>query len=245
MYLYAWACTDVGRKRRDNQDSFLIAHDLKLLAVADGMGGHRGGEVASALAVDTLERELRAPDSSARRDALAAALSRANARIHETGRGDPNLFGMGTTASALWVRGARATIAHVGDSRVYLLRAGKLSQLTDDHSFVFEQVRAGLLSREQAHKSPYKNVLSRSVGVEARVDIDVIDVELQSGDALILCSDGLCGVVPDDEIEAVVRDNFAYLAPRLLVERANARGGPDNITVVVACALAGPDVAAE
>jgi protein phosphatase len=243
VHLYAWACTDVGRKRKDNQDAFLIAHDLKLLAVADGMGGHKGGEVASALAVETLEQDVRARAASGGAHALADAVTHANARIHAAGSADPNLEQMGTTASALWLRGARATIAHVGDSRVYLLRGGKLTQLTDDHSFVFQQVRAGLISEEQAKRSPYKNVLTRSVGVEPRVEVDVLEVELRCGDALVLCSDGLCGVVPDEEIEAVVRDNFAYLAPRLLVERANARGGPDNITVVVACALEGGSMA--
>jgi PPM family protein phosphatase len=228
MHLYAWAHTDVGRKRHNNQDAMLIHHESKLLVVADGMGGHLGGEVASALAVTTIRD---AACAGSLRDAFADA----NARIHARAQAEPHLHRMGTTASAVRLCGSRANIAHVGDSRVYLLRNGVFHQLTRDHSVVEEHIRAGVMTREQAKASPFRNVLSRAMGVEPEVDVDVDCIELCHGDTLLLCSDGLCGVLSDEEMANVVRAVPPFVAPRTLVACANECGGPDNITAVVAC----------
>jgi PPM family protein phosphatase len=234
MLIYAWSCTDVGMKRKENQDSALLAHDLKLFAVADGMGGHKGGEVASMLAVKTLEQHVRAKGE------LAEGIVRANEVIHRAAREDVNLHQMGTTTSSVLFRGHEALIAHVGDSRVYLIRGGRILQITEDHSVVFQQVKAGLMTPEQARSSPYRNVIMRSVGIEQHVEVDLISLRVESGDALIICSDGLSNHVGDDEILEIVRENFLHRVPEILVDLANARGGTDNITVVAACALKEP-----
>lgn len=239
MLVYAWACSDVGRKRSNNQDAYLIAQDLKLFAVADGMGGHKGGEVASAVAVETLESTVRAHahnglDAVTR---LAASVQAANARIHALAKSDGDLDNMGTTTTSLLMTGSTAVIAHVGDSRIYLIRSDRILQLTDDHSIVWQQMKAGLITAAQAKQSPFRSIISRSVGVERAVDVDIITLEVQSADTFVICSDGLSGVVEDDEICRIVNDNFLHRAPALLVDLANERGGPDNVTVVVAYAI--------
>jgi protein phosphatase len=237
MHIYAWACSDIGMKRSQNQDAYLLAPELKLFAVADGMGGHLGGEVASDLAVRAIEEHVRVTSDAPER-ALADSVCVANARIHARASDSPVLRGMGTTTSSLLFSGNDAIIAHVGDSRVYLVRHERIFQLTEDHSLVFQQVKAGLLTLEQAKNSPYKHIIMRSVGVEPKVEVDVIRVGVEPADAFLLCSDGLTGLVEDAEICAVVKDHFLHRVPEVLVDLANERGGNDNITVVVAYAVA-------
>lgn len=243
MMIYSWATTDVGRKRQHNEDSYLVASDVKLFAVADGMGGYNGGEVASDLAVRALDAHVHEHRASldaagaADRPAVAAvlvdAVKRANATIRDAGARDAAVRGMGTTTTSLLFAGGQAFVGHVGDSRCYLVRNDRIAQVSEDHSLVAQQVRAGLITEEQALKSPYKNIITRSVGIEANVDVDVSVVEVNDGDTFVLCSDGLSGLVRDDEICAIVVDNFLHRVPDLLVDLANERGGTDNITVVL------------
>ena len=240
------ARTDVGMKREHNEDSFLVNDDLGLFVVCDGMGGHAGGETASRLAVQTIEKELisaklrnddpfssevalaESPLAGALREAVEGACS----AVFRTSRANPELAGMGTTCISLLVRGDHAILGHVGDSRAYLVRDGEVWQLSEDHSLVNEQVRAGLLTQEEAKHSRLKNIITRSVGFEEDVLVDVMGVETRAGDRFLLCSDGLSNLVETDEIrDALSHDDVAQV-PEMLIQLANARGGDDNITVV-------------
>jgi len=227
----------VGRVRSANQDRFAEFEDgrgSRLLVVADGMGGHRGGETASRLAVETIgEVFARSEESLGVR--MSAAIETANERLHGCANADPDLAGMGTTVVALCLgKGGEAWVAHVGDSRLYLLRDGRLDALTADHSFVGEMHRQGFLSAEQARAHPRRNELTRSVGVEAEVEVEVNGIAVKPGDRFLLCSDGLCGYLEDDEIREVLASESPHSAARILVDRANAKGGYDNVTVQVA-----------
>jgi len=240
------ARTDVGMKRDHNEDSFLVNEDLGLFVVCDGMGGHAGGETASRLAVQTIEKELmsarlRSDDPFAARaplpesplaGALREAVEGACAAVFRTSRANPDLAGMGTTCITLLVHGDQAIIGHVGDSRAYLVREGKVWQLSEDHSLVNEQVRAGLLSQDEARHSRLKNIITRSVGFEEDVLVDVLGVETRAGDRFLLCSDGLSNLVDNDEIRDALAQGELAQVPDMLIELANSRGGDDNITVV-------------
>jgi protein phosphatase len=245
MHIYAWASSDVGMKRHHNEDRYLLAPDLHLFAVADGMGGASAGEVASGLAVarvDAFVHTRAAALEGGNDDDVAAvlvgAVGAANAAIRDQGVADPTCRGMGTTMTTLCFVRDRAFIAHVGDSRCYRVRGGHIAQLSRDHSLVEEQVRAGLITPEQARSSPWKNIITRALGAAATVDVDVTSVPVEDGDVFVVCSDGLSGVVADDEIARVVGEQFLHRVPDTLIDLANARGGPDNITVVVCCAVA-------
>jgi protein phosphatase len=241
------ARTDVGMKREHNEDSFLVNEDLGLYVVCDGMGGHAGGETASRLAVQTIERELisarlRADDPFASdapldrtplAEALREAVEGACAAVFRTSRANPELAGMGTTCISLLVKGAHALIGHVGDSRAYLVRDADVHQLTEDHSLVNEQVRAGLLTEDEARQSRLKNIITRSVGFEEDVLVDVIGLETKSGDKFLLCSDGLSNLVTNEEIRDQLSQNELDVVPERLIRLANERGGDDNITVIV------------
>jgi serine/threonine protein phosphatase PrpC len=223
--------TDVGRVRQGNEDSYLLQDPV--YAVADGMGGHIAGDVASATAVDVIAEGLRAaaPSDGA---ALAELVSRANEAIWEKARSDPRLRGMGTTCTLLLVDGAVAHIAHVGDSRAYLLRDGSLRQLTEDHTLVERMVREGRLSAEEAVNHPQRSIITRALGVDARVQVDVLREQLREGDRILLTSDGLTSMVDPADIEGVLRDqDDPQSAAERLVEMANAAGGEDNVTVLV------------
>ena len=240
------ARTDVGMKREHNEDSFLVNEDLGLYVVCDGMGGHAGGETASRLAVQTIERELlsaklRAEDPFASTaplentplaGALREAVEGACAAVFRTSRANPELAGMGTTCISLLVHGTKALIGHVGDSRAYLVREGDVHQLSEDHSLVNEQVRAGLLTEEEARHSRLKNIITRSVGFEEDVLVDVIGIETHPGDKFLLCSDGLSNLMTNEEIRDALLQNDLDAVPEKLVQLANERGGDDNITVV-------------
>src|SRR5579859_147501 len=192
MKLISYSVTDVGRKRDHNEDSFLVKDDVGLFAVADGMGGHQAGERASRLALDTLSSSLKTPaaSSSLREDVLQRlreATQAAGTAIFEAAQADPTLAGMGTTVTALWFFGGRAYLAHVGDSRAYLFRDGRAQQLSDDHSWVSEQVRAGMMSEDEARESKFRHIITRSAGFEREVLVDGAAIPVQAGDCYLLC----------------------------------------------------------
>ena len=237
MRFRATATTDPGLRRSENEDAYLLDTEGGLFCVADGMGGHAAGEVASRLAVEVLAREMARPDDGATLDArLRAAVAAANRAILETAERDPALAGMGTTLTALALArdDGGYTIAHVGDSRAYLFRRGKLSQLTADHTWVQQQVDAGLLTPEEARGHPFSSMLVRAVGIAADPEIDIIRGDLEPGDLILLCSDGLSGMVDDDEIASILaRDLPLDDTARELAAAANRNGGADNITAIL------------
>ena len=240
MRIRGWGASDVGRRRDHNEDRFLCNDQLGLFAVADGMGGHLGGERASRMATEILEASLDHAVEAAKaaatplsaEDALRAAIAEADRRIYETSATDPEVAGMGTTLTALFFHDRRAYLGHVGDSRAYLYRDGRIRQLTDDHSWIQEQVRAGLLSSTEAKESRYRNIITRSVGFEPTVIPDLQDLHPQAGDCFVLCSDGLSNDIGVEEIGQVLTSDFYRDAPRNLIQMANDRGGDDNITCV-------------
>ncbi|HEV2871481.1 MAG TPA: Stp1/IreP family PP2C-type Ser/Thr phosphatase [Actinomycetota bacterium] len=236
MRLSSFAETDVGRTRSGNEDSHFRGRTV--FAVADGLGGHQGGEVASAAAIEPLAaldgRELAKPAEAA--EVLAAAIREANAAIIDRAAGDPGLWGMGTTVTAAALAGDRhLQLAHVGDSRAYLLRDGSLEQLTTDHTVVGELVRRGRLTPAQAAIHPERSILTRAVGLDPRIPVDTPDpIDLHPGDQVLLCSDGLTEAVPDPRIgEILSTEPDGTAACASLIDAANDAGGPDNITVVL------------
>lgn len=234
--------SDVGLVRSENQD-FAIVNTVeeasgnrekgRLMVVADGMGGHRGGATASKMAATVVKAEYLSSAMTNPGEALKAALEKANAMIFAEASTNPELRGMGTTCSCLAVIGNTAFVAHVGDSRIYLLRGGEIRQITEDHSLVASMVREGLLSAKEAETHPRRNVLQRSMGVSEQVEVDTLSLEVQVGDKFILCSDGLHGVVKLDELGEVAGGPPAEAAKEF-VRRTLDRGAPDNITVVIA-----------
>lgn len=248
MELKAYGLTHVGRQRQHNEDSFLVESDARLFLVADGMGGHAAGEIASRIAVDSISEFIlntkeddgtwpHAYDEHYKRSTnkLMAAVRLANTRVLEAMRKDARLRGMGTTIVACFADADTMSVAHVGDSRVYLIRDSKLSRITSDHSWVFEQVQAGMLTEAEAEKHPLRNVITRALGGALQVSPDAVEIEARPGDVFLLCSDGLTGMVPDDEILRLVTSNEGDLvkACQELIDAANARGGLDNITAVL------------
>ncbi|MBM4380141.1 MAG: Stp1/IreP family PP2C-type Ser/Thr phosphatase [Deltaproteobacteria bacterium] len=239
--------TDVGRKRSHNEDSFQIDAELQLFIVADGMGGHAGGGTASRMAVETVNGIMRkakeAPDtpfvrSDSLKDALIpevlrGAVEQACAAIFQEAQKQPRLQGMGTTVISLLVQDEYAFFAHVGDSRAYLMRGDLIQQVSEDHSLVNEQIKAGMITAEEAKNSRYKNIITRSVGFESEVQVDVMGVVCELGDHFLLCSDGLANLVEDREMLDLVRAGPFEEVPKKLVALANERGGDDNITVIL------------
>ncbi len=227
MRVVAAAATDIGRVREGNEDSFLMEEPL--FAVADGMGGHRGGEVASRLALETLESVFRRGAGD-----LDEQVQEANRAVFERSMLDRRVAGMGTTLTAALVEGDRVRLAHVGDSRAYLLRHGELHQLTEDHTLVRRMVTEGEITEEEARVHPQRNVMTRAIGVDMWVDVDDLIVEVRAGDRLLLCTDGLTGMVPEGRIrDVLVETPDPQGAADRLVAEANQAGGVDNITVVV------------
>jgi protein phosphatase len=232
--LIAYSLSDVGRKRDHNEDNFLVREDLSLFAVADGMGGHQAGERASKMALERLVGTL--TEGGDRADALAAlreAAQAAGAAIFAAAQADEEMHGMGTTLTTLWFQRGRAYLAHVGDSRAYLYRDGRVQQLSDDHSWVSEQVRAGMMTEDEAKSSKFKHIITRSVGFEHNVQVDGAAIPVQPGDCFVICSDGLSNYLEGDELARVLQTRFYRDVPRLLVDLANDRGGDDNVTVVL------------
>lgn len=243
--IIAWPATDVGRVRSHNEDSYLVDASLGLYLVADGMGGHAGGAHASQMCVDVVDKVVRrgieglngaSKDSvlQAVPELLSASASEASARIFDQAQADPRLQGMGTTLTGIYVHGERGFVVHVGDSRAYQIRGGSAHQLTNDHSWLNEQVQAGLLTEEEAAASDLKHIITRSVGFERQVQADVIPVSIQLGDAFLLCSDGMSNYIDTDEIAELARDHFYADLPHICTDLANKRGGEDNVTVLVA-----------
>jgi serine/threonine protein phosphatase PrpC len=238
MKTRGWAATDVGLKRDHNEDSYLCNPELGLFAVADGMGGHLGGERASRLAVEILEREMTAKLPAATPGEGVAAAMREATRlaaqtIYDEAQRRPELSGMGTTLTATHFGGEQLVVCHVGDSRAYLYRDGKARQLTEDHSWVQQQIRAGLIAPEDAIVSRFRNVITRSVGFEPQVEPDLLTVPLELGDVVLLCSDGLSNYLDEAEIARELTEQFYGEAGQALIDLANERGGDDNITCVL------------
>ena len=219
----------VGLVRTDNEDAFLVAPPL--FAVADGLGGHEAGEIASSIAIDTvLDDAPRMADAKA----LGRAVRHANAAVIEAAESGRGRSGMGTTLTAAMVDGTRIAVAHVGDSRAYLLHLGTLEQLTQDHSMVADLVRQGQITAEEGRHHPNRSVITRALGSDPNMLVDTFEAEAAAGDRLLLATDGLTGFVPDDEIAQVLGSaRTAQDAVDMLIDRALAAGGPDNVTTVV------------
>lgn len=235
MRFQSWCLSDKGLKREGNQDSFLIDERLGLFIVADGVGGHQGGEVASALAVETVREVVGHPKASrfTPKEVLYQAYEEASHRIYDRSSADSKLSGMGTTMVMGYIRENKIFIANVGDSRCYLFRKPYIWQITEDHSLINEQIRLGLLTEEQAHKTIGKNVITRSVGFERDVFPDVIEREISSGDIFLFCSDGLSGMVDDQLMCQIFSQNPIDKVTPKMIEHALANGGDDNVTVLV------------
>jgi protein phosphatase len=222
--------SDTGRQRRANEDSFFVR--APLFVVADGMGGAQAGEVASRLAAETFSAGL--PDDGTSEQRLEERVRAANRRIHEVSREDRALNGMGTTLTAAYLDDDELALAHVGDSRAYLLRDGELSRLTRDHTLVEELVRRGELTEAQAAEHPQRSIITRALGPEPDIDIDLHTHRVHAGDVLLLCSDGLTGMIGEDDVQEILASAPSLRdAGRQLVDAANEAGGRDNITVVL------------
>ena len=242
MRLTSCGMTDVGRRRNHNEDNFLINDEMNLYVVCDGMGGHKGGEVASAIAVHTIEESFSSLDWSTQPDEFPEDLAReqvrfsiilAGRKIHEIARENPSFQGMGTTCVALFVSHNNAYIGHVGDSRCYLMRNDEITQLTEDHSWVNQQILLGNLTEEEGKKHKLKNVITRSLGYAEEVEVDILMRPLMSGDYLLLCSDGLSNLVEPEELKEHMISYGVQAAARQLINLACERGGDDNITVLI------------
>ncbi len=236
MILRAAAASDVGLRRKANEDRYALSPDLGLYLVADGMGGHSAGQVASALAAETALEAVQALDgtTSSLAEKLRYSVAAANRAIFIRSAEDPELNGMGTTFVAILAREGRAALAHVGDSRAYLIRGGSIRGLTDDHSIVGELLRRQEISEDAAREHPHRHVLTRALGVRRSVEPDLVELTPVPGDVFVLCSDGLTNHVEDEEIAKTVRDQGDLQeATQCLIDFANQRGGDDNTTVLM------------
>ncbi len=233
--------TDIGVRRKQNQDNGYYNLDLGLFVVADGMGGHQGGEIASQIVVSELPKSIE--KSTQKQDwnptvCLAESIAQSNQSIYRKAQRNKSLQGMGTTTTALLFKDQLLTIGQVGDSRCYYLRPGSIWLLTRDHSLVEEKLRAGLITREQARTDQMKNVITRSVGFEEDLDIDTYEMEAQPSDVYLICSDGLYGMIEDQEILSIVEKEYfqnrnLQKTADALVKAANDAGGEDNVTVLL------------
>jgi protein phosphatase len=240
LSIAARGVTDVGRRREHNEDAFLVDAEARLFVVADGMGGHAGGGTASSLAVETIQKAVRdardagpSPRGPSQLGVLRGAVEAACRAIYRAAQEDPSLAGMGTTVTAAMVVEHTVFLAHVGDSRCYLLRGGRIFQLSEDHSLVNEQLKAGAITEEEARSSRFRNIITRSVGFEEEVLVDMVGVDVEPSDVVVLCCDGLSNLVADREILEIASGSPLEEAPERLVALANERGGDDNITVIV------------
>ena len=248
MILELHSATDTGRARTNNEDSAAVDEQSKLVVLADGMGGYNAGEVASGMATTFIKSELgrwlseaseNATDADVRR-AMDICVDNANREVFEAAMSHPEYAGMGTTLVVALYRGDRLWLGHIGDSRGYRFRNGHLEQLTRDHSLLQEQIDAGLITAEQAAYSMHKNLVTRAVGVDELVDLEIHDYPVEPGDLLLMCSDGLSDMLTDEQIEQLLQTNDSLpAAGAMLVQAANAAGGRDNIAVVLARAKPG------
>lgn len=238
MAIQAWCKTDKGLRRENNQDSYLVNSQLGLYIVADGMGGHQGGEVASALAVKTVETVIEQNKSNHQirnpRDLLSHAYSAASEKIFErASENGGELLGMGTTMVCAYAYRDTLYIGNVGDSRGYLFRNPLLWQVTEDHSLINEQLQAGIITEDQVQDFAQKNVITRSVGFERHVAADIIERKLIPGELYLFCSDGLSGMVTDELIGEILSKNPVDMAVDMCIKQALASGGHDNVTVML------------
>jgi PPM family protein phosphatase len=244
MRITSCGITDVGMKRTNNEDAYLINDELNLFVVCDGMGGHVGGEMASSIAVNTVEEVLSTVEAEpppatgedateATREKLRYAVRLAGKRIYEKASAEPEFKGMGTTVLVMLVESNNAYVAHVGDSRAYLVRADTIEQLTEDHSLVNEKIRAGVLTPEEAKHHKLRNIITRSLGYQEEVDVDIQVRALRRNDVFLLCTDGLSNLVEPAEMGETLRTLSPQTAVRRLVDLACTRGGEDNITTLV------------
>jgi protein phosphatase len=245
--LIAYGKTDVGVERTKNEDHFCSEEDLGLFIVADGIGGHAAGEVASKMAVEVIRDYIKMSVTgkeqvigeinaqlSEETNRVVAGIRYANQSIYETSQSHATLHKMGTTVAVALITGNKLSIAHVGDSRVYLVREHALFPLTDDHSVVSEQLKQGLITKEEAETSHIGNVITRALGYEKTVDIDLNELDIIEGDRIVLCTDGLTRMVPDDFIlSTVISVDKPEEACTILIDTACANGGKDNVTVIV------------
>jgi serine/threonine protein phosphatase PrpC len=245
MRITSAGITNVGMKRQNNEDNYLINDGLGVYVVCDGMGGHAGGEYASQIAVTTVEEVLAnirdenpdvdgATDEQITQEKIKYAVRLAGKRIYERAQADPEFRGMGTTAVILLFRRTNPNLAHVGDSRGYLIRGGEITQRTEDHSWVNEQIKAGLITPEAAKHHRFRNIITRSLGFQEEVEIDTQVLRAEPGDLYLLCSDGLSNLVEDAEMCEMLVENSFQETLHMLVEIACQRGGDDNITAVIA-----------
>lgn len=236
MKFDSWYLTDKGLRRDSNQDSCLINRELGLFIVADGMGGHSGGEVASSMAVETVEEIMLQPDAHKKspRELILNCYEEASRRIFDKAANErPELAGMGTTMVMAYIRGKHLYVGNVGDSRCYLFKRPYLWQITEDHSLLNEQLRAGVMSEEQVRQFVGRNVITRSVGYERDAYPDIIEREIFPGEIFLMCSDGLSGLVEDGRISEILNQNTPDKAVKACVEQALANGGDDNVTVML------------
>jgi serine/threonine protein phosphatase PrpC len=241
-YLAVGAKTDLGQVRENNEDKFeflepddpsVLATKGRVYAVADGMGGHSAGQIASELSLKVFIRSYYSDTSPNVEDSLTRAVKEANAYVVDVARTIPGRNGMGATLTAAVVRDDDLYIAQVGDSRCYLLREGRLEQITEDHSWVAEQVRLGSMTQSEAEQSPFRNVITRSMGGSPEVEPDLLAVKIQQGDRYLLCSDGLSGMVSDEELTELLGTGSPSVIAWKMVDRANEQGGKDNITALI------------
>jgi len=242
---YAWAVCDIGLKRARNEDKHLISSDLNLYAVADGMGGHLGGEQAANLAIKTIEKYMRARKRTALKvrknkineepieQILINMFEIANRNVFSESEQSKDFKGMGTTLTTLFIENSMAYVGHVGDSRAYLFRGGVLKQITEDHSLVNQQVKAGIITQVQARKSYLRNIVTRSIGHAQTVCMDFFALKIKANDIFLLCTDGVNSMLSNQDIERVLTRSLPQTAARKLVDLANYRGGDDNATAVV------------
>ncbi len=248
MGIICAGATDIGRKRKSNQDSICLDHAHHFFAVADGMGGHNGGDIASQLSVKVMPEFIKQHASLEPEKLMKETIQEVNRAILQKADETPELHGMGTTVSAMQFKGPQLVIGNVGDSRVYMVNNGHIFQLTRDHSFVQEKLNMGIYNREEALRDPQKNVLVRSVGFESEVLVDVFHYRVCKNDIFLICSDGLHGKVSDSDILHIVQRNLAdpgrcapadvERAVQELIGQANENGGQDNISVIIAVAQA-------
>jgi PPM family protein phosphatase len=237
--LTSFGQTDVGLRRLKNEDSFLVDDELKLFVVADGMGGHKGGDLASSMAVDVLRSSLshnitKNPSMFSPREALMDGYSQASLQIYNKSHLEqPELQGMGTTLVSAFYFSGSIYIGNVGDSRAYLVRDNKMWQMTEDHSLLNEHIRAGFIRDVDVSQFQAKNVITRSVGFERDALCDVIERRVAPGDRYVMCSDGLCGLVRPERLQALCQIENIREATNQCIEEAKKNGGDDNITVVI------------
>ncbi len=247
LQVQAWAQTDVGQQRKHNEDNYLVDMELGIFGVADGMGGHAAGEVASETALKVLRRAVAErieqirrlvkenPEKNRQRilSLVDESVQCAAKAVYDLSQQKADSRGMGTTLSVLLVAGNKGVVAHVGDSRIFLLRQNQIFQITEDHSLVNEQLRMGLITEEEAERSPYKNVITRAVGAADHVKTDTLFVDLLEGDRFLVCSDGLHGYFEEGEVGPHMAKENPEEIPPALIDLANTRGGKDNITAVL------------